>query len=461
MSQNDPTLLVLSCPCGQRLKVPANALGKTYKCVRCAAHIVVSRENARPIQAPTAEAAGPGQEKEPREVIGQLLVKGEVISATQLSEALEEQRRGGGRIIEALLKLGHLDQERLHGFLSRQPGVATIDLDRFQVAHEVIGLVPKDVSMRHSLLPIDRLGRLLTVAMACPLDLSVIADMEKITGLKVKAVLCKLDALNAAFDKYYPKKPAPAAPDPAEIVRALNAIQSLPVRDETVGHLSELAYADDANLERMREIVSGDPGLAALLLREANGPGWGMPGQVDTLEAAMLLLGLDGCVQVARQAGNSVEDRFVLALGAHACRAASIAAKLACATGKADPAKAFCCAILHEIGRLALLQIQPEKYREIANIKDEGAREKAEFEAFGAAQCTCGAQLLAHWDVAETLCGALRDCGTGNASNPLSHLILVASRLTSKRGASTPKDLESVGKSLEALELSPDAALGI
>jgi len=64
--------------------------------------------------------------------IGELLINEGLINQEQLAEALEKQKHSGGKTFEILLRLGHLDKDKLHTMLSKQPGVASIDLSRMK-----------------------------------------------------------------------------------------------------------------------------------------------------------------------------------------------------------------------------------------------------------------------------------------------------------------------------------------
>src|SRR6185295_5711298 len=53
--------------------------------------------------------------------------------------------------------------------------------------------------------PVDRLGKLLTLAMACPLDTEVIEEVERFTGLRVKRMLTTVENLRRLLDASYPQ----------------------------------------------------------------------------------------------------------------------------------------------------------------------------------------------------------------------------------------------------------------
>ena len=71
---------------------------------------------------------------------------------------------------------------------------------------ELLALVPAEIARKHELFPIDKMGKLLTVGMVCPLDKAAITDVEACTGLRIKPMLCTTADVRKALDRYYPVK---------------------------------------------------------------------------------------------------------------------------------------------------------------------------------------------------------------------------------------------------------------
>ena len=130
--------------------------------------------------------------------IGDMLIEAGLITAKQRNEALAVQSKQGGKTVEILLSLGHLTTHDFVEFLAKQPGVASIDLANYEISADLIELVPKDFAIKHEVFPIDRMGKLLTLGMVCPLDTKTIEKLEELTGLRVKPLLCSADDLRAS-----------------------------------------------------------------------------------------------------------------------------------------------------------------------------------------------------------------------------------------------------------------------
>jgi type IV pilus assembly protein PilB len=135
--------------------------------------------------------------------LGELLVKENLISASQLMKAQEASRQNGGRLSFNLTKLGFIKETELTNFLSKQFGVPSIDLTSFEVDTEIIQLVPRDVAEKHMVLPVNKVGSNLIVAMSDPSNIFAIDDLKFLTGYNIEVVVASEQAIKEAIEKYY------------------------------------------------------------------------------------------------------------------------------------------------------------------------------------------------------------------------------------------------------------------
>ncbi|GAB6081223.1 type IV-A pilus assembly ATPase PilB [Desulfuromonas carbonis] len=135
--------------------------------------------------------------------LGELLVRNKLISEGQLVKALEDQKVQGGRLGASLIKLGYLKEEELSAFLSRQYGVPSINLQEFEIDPAVIRLVPAEVAQKYQIIPINRAGSTLIVAMSDPSNIFAIDDIKFMTGYNVEVVVAPDASIKQAIDKYY------------------------------------------------------------------------------------------------------------------------------------------------------------------------------------------------------------------------------------------------------------------
>jgi len=139
--------------------------------------------------------------KTPR--IGDLLLREGLVTQEQLNKALQEQRHNGTRVGYNLVKLGFVKETDLTRMLARQHKMPAVDLTKFQVDPRIAKLIPGELALKHSVLPLKRDGRTLTVAMSDPASMSVLDDIKFITRLDIFPVIAGEFTLRNAITKFY------------------------------------------------------------------------------------------------------------------------------------------------------------------------------------------------------------------------------------------------------------------
>jgi type IV pilus assembly protein PilB len=139
------------------------------------------------------------------ERIGELLVRENLLTTEQLRQAREAARQEGARLGAQITKLGYLQEAELTDFVARQYGLPTIDLDDFEVDPAVIQLIPEEVALKHTVLPVNRAGSTLILATADPSNIVGIDDIRFLTGYSIEVVVAAEDAIRRAIDRYYDK----------------------------------------------------------------------------------------------------------------------------------------------------------------------------------------------------------------------------------------------------------------
>jgi type IV pilus assembly protein PilB len=135
--------------------------------------------------------------------IGELLVKENLITALQLKNAVTSQRSSGGRLGHELTKLGYIEENELITFLSKQYSVPSINLSEFDIDADVLKILPKEVVTRHQVIPVNKTGNTLIVAMADPSNIYAVDDIKFITGMKIDVVVASEQAIAESIEKYY------------------------------------------------------------------------------------------------------------------------------------------------------------------------------------------------------------------------------------------------------------------
>src|SRR2546426_1060355 len=140
--------------------------------------------------------------------LGEILLREGLITQDQLKKALLEQKNTGMRLGYTLVKLGFVEETEISKMLARQYRMPAVDLSRFEVDAKIIKLLPPDVAIKHTVLPLKREGRTLTVAIADPNNVTAIEDIKFITRCDVFPVIAGEYTLRNAIDKYYQQSDA-------------------------------------------------------------------------------------------------------------------------------------------------------------------------------------------------------------------------------------------------------------
>jgi type IV pilus assembly protein PilB len=135
--------------------------------------------------------------------LGEILVKESLISQDQLQKALEYQRANGGKLGSCLTKMGYITDDDITGVLSRQYGVPSINLKYYEIDPNVIRLIPQDTALRYQVVPLSRVGSVLTIAMTDPTNVFAMDDVKFMTGFNVEPVVASESAIADAISRFY------------------------------------------------------------------------------------------------------------------------------------------------------------------------------------------------------------------------------------------------------------------
>ncbi|MDO9390836.1 MAG: ATPase, T2SS/T4P/T4SS family [bacterium] len=135
--------------------------------------------------------------------IGDMLLKSGMISQEQLEKALKEQQSTGSKLGSVLAKLGFITEDEILQFLSKQFNVPAVNLNDYNFDKTILGLIPAKLAQKYGVLPLNRLGRALTVAMINPTDFHAMEEIKFSTGFDVHPALALESAIWTAIDKNY------------------------------------------------------------------------------------------------------------------------------------------------------------------------------------------------------------------------------------------------------------------
>jgi len=131
------------------------------------------------------------------------LVERGLITKAQLEEGMNIQKEQKILLGEALVNARYTTEENIVQALTTQYGFPYLPLSNYEIAPEVLAVVSISVCKKHCLIPIDKIGKSLTLAMANPLNLEAFEEVELLTNCTVQAFVSTGMDVKAAIKRYY------------------------------------------------------------------------------------------------------------------------------------------------------------------------------------------------------------------------------------------------------------------
>ncbi len=139
------------------------------------------------------------------ERIADALLEDGLLTAQQVEELLQQQKKEGTRLLKLILGKAYVSEADMAVSMGRVLNTPPINLARLAIPLEVADLVPREMAYNYKVVPVSRLENKLFLAMADPLNVLAIDDVRRITRLEVatliaseKAILDKLNHIDAS-----------------------------------------------------------------------------------------------------------------------------------------------------------------------------------------------------------------------------------------------------------------------
>jgi len=140
-----------------------------------------------------------------RKNFGQFLLEKDIIDTEQLKAALDFQKEHGCTLSEAFLDLKYLDDKQLLLLLSTYLSIPPIKVGDLNIPEDILKLVPQEIAAKYQVLPISKIGNVLTVVMSDPLNIVWLDDLERITHYQVNPVIGLRGELKQTIENRYKK----------------------------------------------------------------------------------------------------------------------------------------------------------------------------------------------------------------------------------------------------------------
>ena len=379
--------------------------------------------------------------------IGQRLIESGYISPEHLKEALEIQKTKSDRICNILIKLGHLGEEDLFDLLSTIPGMATVSLSYHEFNPRILEAVSHELALRLEVIPIDKIGNVLTVAMVCPLDQAGAKELEMATGLEIRPLLSTRRDVLEVLENYYAKVETnkylsnyDTNPETHSEARLIAGIESLPTVPHVLNMISSIAKDPRSSASELAEVVSTDAALSARILKLANLPAFGKSQTIGDIGQAIDLLGLEkakrllSSVPVFHPSSDHGEFDFITYWN-HCVACAELARWIAITQESCNANEAYVAGLLHDIGKVVLatkvspIKIRDEKPDSLRRSRKSRLTMKAREKALGSSHAEVSYFLSENWLLPLSITNAVRYHhmpGLAESSKVLSCIVYLA-----------------------------------
>ncbi|MFH0827026.1 MAG: hypothetical protein V1923_03955 [Candidatus Omnitrophota bacterium] len=137
------------------------------------------------------------------ERIGELLVKAGIITKKQLNRALKIHKHNSSYIGDVLIKCNFAKEEDVVSALMAQYHFPYIPLENYNIDLEVLNIIPEEIARKYLVIPLDRVGKCFTVAMADPLDEQAVVEIETLSHCHVEIFIATPSDIENNITKYY------------------------------------------------------------------------------------------------------------------------------------------------------------------------------------------------------------------------------------------------------------------
>ncbi len=139
----------------------------------------------------------------PKKRIGDLLIERGLITDSELKFALDMQKQTHDKLGEVLVKNNIVSEEDMAKTLAFQLEVDFVDLNRITIDPELATIVMRNTARKNHLVPVQKSGESLYIAMDDPLNYYAIDEVRKVTKMRIVPLIATAPAVDRAITSLY------------------------------------------------------------------------------------------------------------------------------------------------------------------------------------------------------------------------------------------------------------------
>ncbi len=140
-----------------------------------------------------------------KELLGEILIRRGLLNLDQLNKALEIQKKESKYIGEILIQSGFVDERDIVVALVVQCNLPYIAVDKYEIDRAILQIIPVEVLRKNLVIPLDRVGDILSVVMADPLNMAFRKELERLTNCQIAAFIATKYEIEKAIIRWFGK----------------------------------------------------------------------------------------------------------------------------------------------------------------------------------------------------------------------------------------------------------------
>lgn len=132
-----------------------------------------------------------------------ILVKKQILSSDQLTEARTLAQQTGAKLQDALVKLGYCTMDDIMAAIGEHSGMQAVNLTDITIPPSVIELVPESVARENVVIPLAQENGALKIVVHDPSDFDTIQKLQFILNKDIQPVLAPREAIIEAINRHY------------------------------------------------------------------------------------------------------------------------------------------------------------------------------------------------------------------------------------------------------------------
>jgi type IV pilus assembly protein PilB len=142
--------------------------------------------------------------------LGELLAKDGIISSDDLKEALNRQKDVRESLGQILMGMGVASEWEIAAALGKQLNVPFVTLSQYDIDRDVLESIPRDIVMKYKIVPVDRTGDTITIALPDPSNVFILDELRLLTKCQIVPVISFETDIENAIERYYKREDSSA-----------------------------------------------------------------------------------------------------------------------------------------------------------------------------------------------------------------------------------------------------------